>query len=553
MKQKVFLITLLCCCLISTINVLAVSLTPQQLSAHKSPVEAKKPVRDSAFVASRNKAAAATTIGMTDATTLTKGRLQVYQWIQDYNTFGHARGKQGYDEFVRLFKDTSVVIVNDYLPSIYEAGYSLSVNDYLGYVLQEDPFYDMYYTISNASIVSESTLFGMLVFNVELTKTMEFLEKHNDDDATMYEYPPYDIPLNIKLIYDPVRDRAYAVEVTTMMPADPVYVVHSEDGVQAYNEYMGLEEAIKYDHSNKNHSSYVPIYEDPQMLLYYYDERKNALFLGIGAGYSITSLALRDNNLLDNVSNGGGISYNANIGYYREFWRGAKGSKIGMEFGAEGFRRSIQLKDVAWHQALRAVDPDGDTYERQVQVKKYKETLEKYSIGLSIALRYDYAFNSLVGIFARAGAIGTYDLALGSKMKCGSASYAGKYPYLDDVVIDEGLYDFGTSENISKPVFVSDAMLKWGAEAFGGIGVQIHLSEAWTVDIAAEYHYLFLSKFKNDISIGNGGLRDVFQDHSLTVGRYLNTDKDTWYSLFNVGKKVKLHDIGLKVQFTWHF
>lgn len=550
MKHYLFIIL---CYIFSTCAIYGASLTPQQLSAHKSPVEAKKPVRDSAFVASRNKAIAATSVSTVDPMTLAKGRLQVYQWIQDYNTFGRARGKQGYDEFVRLFKDTSVVIVNDYLPSIYEAGYSLPVSNYLGYVLQDDPFYDMYYTISNASIVSEKPLFGMLVFNVELTKTMEFLEKHNDDDATMYEYPPYDIPLNIKLIYDPVRDRAYAVEVTTTKPADPVYVVHSEDGVQAYNEYMGLEEAIKYDHSNKNHSSYVPIYEDPQMLLYYYDERKNALFFGIGAGYSFTSLSLRDNDIIDHLSDGGGISYNANIGYYREFWRGAKGSKIGMEFGAEGFRRSVQVKDVAWHQAFRDVDPDGDPYERQVQVKNYKETLEKYSIGLSIALRYDYSFNSLVGIFARAGAIGTYDLALGSKMKCGSVSYAGKYPYLDNVVINEGLYDFGVHEDISKSVFVNDAMLKWGAEAFGGIGVQVHLSEAWTIDIAAEYHYLFLSKFKNSVSVGDGGLRTAVQDHSPAVGRYLNTNSDTWNSLFNMGKKVKFQDIGLKVQFTWHF
>lgn len=550
MKQLVFF---LMCFMVSTLTLAGASLTPQQLSAHKTPVVAKKPVRDSAFVAARTKTSTTSTPVNVDPLTLAKGRLQVYQWIQDYNTFGYARGKQGYDEFVRLFKDTSVLIVNDYLPSIYEAGYTLSVSDYLSYVQQVEPFYDMYYTISNATIEDESTLFGMLVFNVSFTKTMEFMEKYNDDDATLYAYPPYDIPMNAKVIYDPVRDRAYAVELTTTLPADPVYVVHSEDGYEAYNEYLGLEEALKYARSNKNHSSYVPVYEDPQMLLYYYDERKNGLFFGIGAGYSLTSLSLRDADVLEHLSDGGGISYNANIGYYREFWRGAKGSKIGMEFGVEGFRRSVQVKNVAFSQAFREVDSYGDVYERQVHVKNYKETLDRYSIGLSIALRYDYSFNSLVGIFLRAGAIGTYDLAKGSKYKIGSVSYAGKYPYLDDVLIEDGLEDFGVVENLKGDVFVNDAMLKWGAEAFGGVGVQVHLSDAWTIDIAAEYHYLFLSKFKTSQTVGYQGLQTDLFRHEPVVGSHLNINKDQVNSLFNRGKKIKFQDIGLKVQFTWHF
>ena len=517
---------------------------------------------------------------------LKTARLEVYQWIKDYNTYAYCEGKMGAEKFMELFRDTGVKITNDYLPSYYNTAPVISVGDYMNLMLNKNAFYKMYYTITNSKIMKEDYQFGMIVYDVSFIKTVEFWQKSSDDENTIYAYPQVEFPLTVKLAYNVEKEKIYAIDIKsdTILPA--VYVVHDESSL-FLNSYLAREEAEKLKNKKRTKGNYSPIPEDPQMLVATKKSVGNVIFVGIGGGYTLQKFSmLKNDNLPLKLSNDNTIAYNFNLGYRRELAFFGSSHCLSLEVGAEAYKRDFLLKansnesekmpvgkpfgsDVIPVDKYIAFDDQDLSYEHEVYIRSIKEQIQRYSVAIPINIRYDFYFGSNLSLFVRAGALASYDLLSISTIK-GDGRIIHYYPQIaggwrlgeqGESLID-GTGDFtSTSKTKQMNTDLKKFMNYFAVEAFGGIGVQIFLAPQWSMDISAQYNYLLLSKLadkKHQTNTDVPSQTDLWKDGNAYVRKHFNMyDPEKkefhWSSLLNHTNKFNSQDIYLKIQFNYHF
>ncbi len=415
---------------------------------------------------------------------LKSARVAMYQWIRDYEVYATCKSKWDEDNFVALFSSDTLSVFNDYLP---DRQYSfekprIKVNEYYD-VVRSDTMMEMMFDITNVRIQKEQLRKEGLFFSVRFDKTVRFVEKRNYK-KTRYEYPARSFCMDVDLLYDMRTQSIRAIRMVAANPPKPFVVLHDD----TTNVYISSKELKKEETlSPCIHSRCICTAFDPKIYTRQNDTTKNWIGVGAVLGGSSFVPHWEAAYSISDIHTKGAFAYSLLLHYDRMLHlrnNGRWGMDVGLQYG--NTRSSWRLN---YADRMAAVDPDGDSYLRMMELQDFREYLTRTSVGLPIGLRYDHFFrlpeNRFITLFGKAGVIPSVCLTQRSEIHA-LGRYRGYYEDLFQVTMDQnGIYDFGRYELSSE----SDEVLnnRFSVDAFAAMGLSWYLTDRVALEGAMYY------------------------------------------------------------------
>lgn len=457
-------------------------------------------MRKSRFFAAVSLMLVSTTIFAASVTPkqLKEARMATYQWVRDYNVYARMEGKRNPEQkFINLFEGDSLLIFNDCLPDITTNGEQISVRKYASILAKHESCYKMSFDITNARIVAEKIDDeGNILFTLEFDKSISFQEKENSSD-NRYAYPEKSYHATIIVEYNLREGKAFAKEFSSNVLFDDIVVLH--DTISEFvNRYTTQSELKMVCDENKNALvkwNYTSTVFDPQMMYFYQDTIKNSFHFGGAVGASFYISKLINDNFYEWKSKAG-FSYALSLGYYRQLVL-KRNNRFGIDISASFLQKNYGFKAKEFHESYSAVDPDGGSYQRLIDLDNYHESIKCLVVDIPIGLRYDYMVNDDLSLFLKFGASVSYDIVQKASFSA-SALYSGHYDWLFDVTISQnGIYDFGSYDIEGSTNEISIERLSVGV--FAGFGLQYFIPKSkWSIEAVLQYSGNIYSYLEND-------------------------------------------------------
>lgn len=205
---------------------------------------------------------------------------------------------------------------------------------------------------------------------------------------------------------------------------------------------------------------------------------------------------------------------------------------------ALGYRQTKQLFDVGRYTTeYDAVDPDGTSYLRQVEVSDYNESLLWRSVSLPIGLRYDWFFLKCFSVFVGGGLQNDFVVQQVSNAT-GNVFCSGLYgeEYFNVLIDQNGYYDFGRFPNTTfKPVEADKTL--YSMYGYGTVGLQVFFGKTISLEVAGIYHRMIYS----DV------MRPAGTDYRLV------TSADSYQSMQSCVSPFALHRWGVNAKLKFNF
>lgn len=428
---------------------------------------------------------------------LKEARMAAHQWVRDYNVYARMEGKRRpIQKFINLFEDESTLLFNDYLPAVPTYGNKISVKQYAHILASREPIYKMSFEIKNAEITSEHfDNNGNILFTIEFDKTISFQERGNVSN-TLYAYPEKSYHATVLVKYYLNEEKAVAKEIISDILFDEILILHNENSetINQYTDHATLKQWCDNNESSLIKWSYKSTDFDPQIVYYYQDTIKNSIHIGGaigGAFYSINMI----NNQFTELNTKGGLNYSFTLGYYRQLFLKDK-NRLGVDLFVDFSQKNIRFLSSKYHNFYESIDPDGGQYLRYIDANNYQEEINRLSIGLPIALRYDHFVKDELSIYTKVGINISYDLMQRANATA-NVLYSGYYEWLFDVTITQnGIYDFGyyDIEGYTRSTGINNL----GLGGFACIGIQYFIPNTkWSLDASFLYNCELYNKTTN--------------------------------------------------------
>lgn len=487
-----------------------------------------------------------------DALQLKQARVAAYQWIRDYDVNGQLNARRNArQKFLSLFESGDVIVVNEYLPMIYQKGPKIKVSELADLLLDKGSFYKMYCNIDSAYIAGEEMVGNSAIeYVVVLYKTVSFVDRNSYED-TCYAYPKKTFVESVTLSYDLLFQTIVATSIVSDNSVNKIHVLHNSaakslDSVNIYVSDSFIKNSQKSDNPFVS-TSFKECAHDSQMLILSKKTMKGNFHFGGGIGASLFSGKASPK--FYDLSEKAGLHYDVNLGFYAQFAMKGK-NRYGMEFDAVFNQNKIGLS-ASYVDIYEDIDEDeyecSDEYsdpmpyKRHTEITNYKETSQRYSVEVPISFRYDRILNKKLTVFAKIGAAVYYDV-ISKTVANGDALYSGVYDWMGGIEIkDYPKYGFGNytvSETTDKTCFN-----KLGVKVFAGFGLQAFLSKHWSLDLGLYYYNVVYNRF------------DSSNDYYLTKRNndYKKGRKDVWTSAFSGFSKLNQSNLNFKIQLNYNF
>ena len=110
---------------------------------------------------------------------LKNARLAVYDWLDDYIVSLSMRGRDAEDNFLKLFENENVQVVNDYFAqNNYDfSNTSISASEYASLLAQKETFFEYKYEVNKVELISEKYEDGKFLYEISFEKNISFTEK----------------------------------------------------------------------------------------------------------------------------------------------------------------------------------------------------------------------------------------------------------------------------------------------------------------------------------------------------------------------------------------
>jgi len=459
---------------------------------------------------------------------LKQARMAVYQWIEEYLACAYLSDKYDRNDYSRLFANSNVLVVNDYLPITNDEQVLLS--EYLELYSRPDVVYTPTIETHKESIrvKSESLLNGYYICVISIGKSIYF-----SDSANVYSYPSKDYLLNTELQYDFSSSMMKCIGIHT---SDSLYVdgvLHTDDGDNCYISLKDTTELVinkeKYPIIVTKNIKHLPF--DKKMIHVRKDTLKHSLHFGASIGSSIISHRMLNNDF-NNYSTHPALSWDIHVGLYHQFLLKCN-NRFGIEYSLL-FRSNKYSFDGQYYTSYNTIDPDGGSYLRHINVDNYKEYLQLYSISIPISLRYDNFIHPNITIFGTLGVFVAYDIAQ-SAVASAQSKYAGYYDWLYNITINQnGIYDFGafTIEKSSNQT----AFNRLNLGALTSLGAQFFIPNShWSVETSIYYQMSLYNPIKHV---------DYF---------HLTENSNHWQSASFLFDNLYKHNIQIQCNFLYNF
>lgn len=468
---------------------------------------------------------------------LKEARLALYEWFFHYENNDIFDADNSEIQYCKLFADSMVVVVNDYLPyGDYDfKNPTLPLYQYINIVKSNRKgFYNCYSELIDVDVVSEKLSGRILEYEFELEKVVWCIDSVDMADCH-YEYPKDTLKYNVRIEYDIDLQQAKATSIQLNEPIDEFVVLH-QNGTNIYTTIQQMEmDSLLFSNTNVPmiNYKYNSCYFDHKMYELQCDTMKWAAFCGgsIGNGFWGTI----SNNLYSDMKPKSKLNYCVDLGIYRQLK--LKGNnRLGIEF-ALAYKQTILNINNIYGDRYSSVDIDGGSYERIISVTGYEENITRFATGVPIALRYDRfmmaGMRKRIAFSSKLGVLPMYDFKQVSRATA-DAQYSGYYDWLWGVTIDQNdIYDYGNYSINNK--YKNTAVGKFSLDAFVTLGVSYYVTRKVSIDLSAAYY----GTLYNKVNYAN--------DNRLT------NDKNDWQSATCLMKSHSLHSINLILQMNYNF
>ena len=466
---------------------------------------------------------------------LKNARLAVYEWFDKYQSYDMFDAEIiSSRRFCSLFADSSVNVVNDYLPceNYNFENPMLPLNSYVDLVrANRNGFYKCYFKIIDVGVVSEKIAGRVLKYELDYKKVVWF----KDTSYNHYEYPKDTLRCRVNIEYDIVSLQANATLIKLNEPIKEFVVLHKNDS----NAYTTLQH-LKRDStllSSFNtpilNYEYKSCYFDSKMYELQCDTTKWAMYVGgnVGLGYG----GIIVNNLYSDLRHKSKINYSVGIGLYRQIILKTN-NRLGIEFGFSLRQTNLNIYNI-YGDRFSSIDTDGGCYERIIAVTDYEEDLTRFAAGLPVVLRYDHFMmagqRKRLALSAKLGVLPKYDFKQVSRATA-DAQYSGYYDWLWGVTIDQNdIYDFGSYAIDNK--YEKTSIDKFSFDTFAALGVSYYVTRKVSIDLSAAYYGTLYNKV------------------NYTYDSHLTNDLCDWHSASFLMRKYSLHSINLILQMNYNF
>ena len=480
---------------------------------------------------------------------LKKARLAIYEWIDNYKKYGY---NNQYDKrkiktrFYSLFSDSSVNLVNDFLPSkdYNFADPSISLSKYYNMIESiRNSFYKCYSEVGEVEVLSEKLInASLLKYEIELEKIVWFKDKKDtiETDVSLcksYCYPKDTLVYKINIDYNLNDKNAKATSISLVNGVDEFIVVHTEDA--PYNEYFTKSDLSIYSDSLNEKSIPILIYRfsicdfDSKMYDLICDTSQWAICLGgvVGGGF-IGEIV---NNLYSDLKPKIKLNYAINFGCYKQLMLN-RNNRVGIEFGLAYNHTNFNISNMYGDQYFD-IDSDGGNYERIITVSDYDENITRCAMALPISIRYDRFFwggkNSNIAFVGKLGFVPMYDFKQKLQAKA-NIQYSGYYDWMFGITIDQNdIYDFG---NYDVEWNGNEASIeRFSINSFLSVGLSYFLTKQMSFDASVAYLGTIYNGIKQD---------DCY---------HLSRNSSDWTSATWTFKRYSFHSFGLYVQYNYIF
>lgn len=464
---------------------------------------------------------------------LKEARLAMYEWFDKYQSYNIFAPEASERQYRSLFADTAVV-VNDYLPykDYNFDNPSVPLHSYIDLAKSNrDGFYSCYSKIIGVDVVSEILVGRTFKYEFDFEKVVWFKDTANYH----YEYPKDTLKYRVDIEYDIVSQKAKATSIRLNKPIDRFVVLH-QDVNNTYTTLQHLEEDSALL-SNRNvpmvNYKYNSCIFDSKIYELQCDTIKWAFYLNgsVGNGF----LGTVENNLYSDIRQKSRFGYSFGIGLYRQL-KLSGDNRLGLEFGLLYRQTNLNMNNI-YGDRYASVDADGGSYERIVAVANYNENLERYAVGVPVALRYDHFMmagqRKRLAVSVKLGVLPTRDFKQVSTAT-GNAQYSGYYDWLWGVTIDQNdVYDFGNYDIGNQTN--NTAIDKFSLDAYAVFGFSYYVTRRVSIDLSAVYFGTLYNSVKH------------------TENYHLTNDRNDWHSVSWMMKKYSLHSIDFMLQMNYNF
>lgn len=462
---------------------------------------------------------------------LKTARLKTYDWVKKYNANTNASRR---NDLMSLFQSEDILVVNDYLPTCYKNPPAIALHSYLDEVCNTTSFYKMTSEVNQVEIIQERLVNDSTLFlTVQFDKTIQFGQRDNWQD-TRYTYPSVRYTATAQLCYNLLMETVIAQSIQSDRQFDNIAVLHDTTAANV-NQYI-TEAELKDICQQRTTDSPLVSYSywatdfDPQMFYYQQDTLKNNIHFGPSVGVSLynANYLTTETAFLPLA----GLSYGFDIGYYRQL-KLKQQHRLGIEIDLTFSQQSYGMEG-SYAAQYQALDADGGSYLRKIDVSHYTERFHRYALTLPIAIRYDYFFTSQLSMLVKAGFSFAYDVQQQTNANL-SATYSGYYDWLLDVTITQnGIYDFGAYTFTSEAQ--KTALQRFSIGAFAAIGVQyLFPNSNWAFQAALQYGATVYNHLSNPIDF------------------HLTERTNDWQSATYLWHSFIGHNVSLSLQFNYHF
>ena len=473
---------------------------------------------------------------------LKEARLAVYEWFEDYERNPLKEKRNPRESFFALFVDSSVNIVNDFFcRDDYEFDKPIvSVSSYCDLFdkQKKGSMYKMGRRIVNKKLVSERLEGDVLKYEIDFEEIVGFVDTDTASADDRYEYPNIKLKCRAYIEYEyKGYGSAKATYIELKEGIDEFVVLHQ--GIKPYNKYSTKEQLKKDSDSLSNTNVPMINYKyksctfDSKMFELQCDTIKWAFYLNgsVGNGF----LGTVENNLYSDIRQKSRIGYSFGLGLYRQL-KLSGDNRLGLEFGLSYRQTNLNMNNI-YGDRYASVDADGGSYERIVAVANYNENLERYAVGVPVALRYDHFMmagqRKRLAVSAKLGVLPTYDFKQVSSAT-GNAQYSGYYDWLWGVTIDQNdVYDFGNYDIGNQTN--NTAIDKFSLDAYASLGLSYYVTRRISIDLSAVY------------------FGTVYNSVKHTDNYHLTNDRNDWNSASWMMKKYSLHSIDIMLQMNYNF
>ncbi len=477
----------------------------------------------------------------------------VIRLVENYESYCTFSGFNSDVSFYSLFTDNAT-IYNDYLP--VNDKQELSPEEYYNLTQDEKTKSTIGVEISNLSFIDSLEVKGNNNYGIKLklTKSIYFRNWNN------FRYPDrkfvlfFNITVNANSL-DKIECKIKSITCESPITEFSITKFNLKD-VDLINEPIKIGGVpIESDESEftlfipnipnpkdiikiESYDAYLNIKSDtakiPDQNVYFVNVRNYKYDIGLniqynfGQNYQLSTITEISNSIIKNI-NTTTYGYSVGIDFNRKIAKLGR-TNIYLNFGIGTEKNGIGFAG-SYYNEYSAIDIDGDTYLRQIQLNEIHEKIDLNYLYLPIGIKLKYLLDKKFSLEAIVGAKAYYLFSQSYSITT-SAAYKGYYEQYDKLTMDH-YYDYGYFDLSFQNKKLQLPEFNYGL--FANLGGSYRINQKFTTSIRIGYDY---------------GMKNMANHNGSYV---LSETRNNYESLIYAFSKISKSNLNIKIGINYNF